>query len=268
MKILVIGSEGFIGKHLMEQGRAIGYEMFGMDICGNPQFRKNVADVTSRDVSGLDRVIDSAGVLGTAETFAAPEHAVHVNVLGAITVLNACRREGVPMTYITLGNDWLNPYSITKNCAADFVRMFHTAYGLPTQVAVAYNLFGPYQKWTPVRKIVPDFMVKMLRDEPVDLFFGGLKMVDLVYAPDVAKALLMNMDTGMAHYGTGASMSVQNVLAACALALDLNPKINSLGPRPGETGEAAIAPYPIANITPIDEAMRVTADWYRKAVHG
>lgn len=255
----------------MEQGRALGHTMIGCDVAyadpckeeGKPQLFFPARSLQWEHLKGVDRVIHSAGQLGTAETFTNPTRAVHENIVETLLVLEKCIEVGLPITYITLGNNWYNPYSITKNCAADFVRMYGQVHDLRTQVAVTYNVFGPYQKWKPVRKIVPEFMTRLLSGKPVELFFGGHTQVDMVYAPDVARAILENEDSGTHYYGSGVARSVKSVAEYCAHALKLRCSFIILGARQGETGPAAIASEPLRNQTPYPEAMKITADWYR-----
>lgn len=259
MRILVTGSEGFLGRHLMEQGRAWGYTMTGCDIMGTPDKLQSAKDV---DVKGFDRVIHAAGLLGTSELISCPQTAVQANVLETLAILANCLHANVPFTYITLGNNWLNPYSITKNCAADMVRMYREVLGAHTQVAICYNLFGPYQKWAPVRKIVPEFMTRIIAGLPVQLNDSGLQHVDMVYAPDVAREILRHTDAVDYHCGSGVARTVAQVAGDCAMALGAKLRTESLPPRKGETGPAAIAPHGLDYATDYTVAMKVTADWY------
>lgn len=265
MRILVIGSEGFIGRHLMEQGCAIGHEMIGLDVAGAPDIRLNASSVDCEllRVWAIKRVIDCAGVLGTQETFEQPALAVGVNVLATLSLLKTCLTSLVPFTYLTLGNNWLNPYSITKNCAAEFVRMFNVVHGLPTQVAVCYNVFGPFQKWKPVRKIVPEFMTRLIDGKHIELFDCGEQLVDMVYAPDLARAVIGSVGVGVEYYGSGVPRRVKEVAADCAAALGKPLNFVNLGKRPGETGPAAIAPEGLPNQTPYEDALNTTARWYQ-----
>ena len=261
MKIICTGSEGFIGSHIMEQGRLLGYEMVGCDIVGIPNVKCPAHQV---GLIGSDRVIHAAGILGTKELLDAPVGAVDFNITETVQLLDNCRKNEVPLTYITLGNTWLNPYSITKNCAAEFVRMYHAVHGLPTQVATTYNVFGPHQKWKPVRKIVPEFMTRLLAGLPVQINGVGDQWVDMVYAPDVARAILLDTGTGDAQYGSGVGRYVMDVAKDCAKALGVEFKAEHLPPRQGETGPAAVAEYARPHQMPYEEALKHTADWYRE----
>lgn len=263
MKIIVIGSVGFIGSHIMDVGKQLGHSMVGFDLSRKSDFPINAANIRPQDIEGYDCVIHAAGVLGTRETMDNPLRAIQGNVCDLIPVLESCRQASVPITYVTLGNNWLNPYSISKNCAADFVNMYRVAHMCQTQTAIVYNVFGPRQKWEPVRKIVPEFMRRIIKGEPIELYDGGNQPVDLVYAPDLALDLIKKAgQTGPHHYGTGKRITVKEAAQLCSNALGMKWDFVSLPPRIGETNHSSVSPYSMPHITPMDEAMKVTADWY------
>lgn len=266
MNTLVTGANGFLGSHLIEQGQLMGHAMLGLDGHGECNFQQDASRLLGSDLilANIERVIHCAGTLGTQETIDYPEACVENNVLATLKVLKACRIAGAEMTYITLGNQCLNPYTITKNCAAGFVRMFAAVHGLRAQVVVLYNLFGPRQKWEPVRKIVPEFMTRLIAGKPVQLFNSGKSLVDMTYVVDAARAILGDEEEGDRYHGSAAAVTVESVARACAVVLGVEYKAELLGARPGETGAAAIAPHPIAQQTPFGEALRITAEWYRK----
>lgn len=213
-----------------------------------------------------------AGALGTAETFDSLEDTVRTSVLGTVAVLKAALAVSTPVTYVTLGNDWLNPYTITKNAAALLCDMFRSQYGLPTQVVVTYNLYGPYQKATPVRKIIPEIMNRLLTGEPVEVHGDGDQIVDLVYAPDFALELLGDETTGTVHIGTDVPHRVLDVVELCARALG-NPRyeIRHVAVRRGEPPHSvSLAPHGYRHIqaTPLDAGLAATASWYRDQLPG
>jgi UDP-glucose 4-epimerase len=266
MKILVLGGEGFLGRHVAQVASELGHDVTSYDLAGFPPV--DVLAMTPDMVNGFDRIFHLAGRLGTHETFADPQGTVRTNILGTLNVLQCALKHRIPLTYVTLGNDWLNPYTITKNAASRFCAMYHQYYGLPVQVAVTYNCFGPGQKCFPVRKIIPQFMYCLLKRQPVDLNAGGRQVVDLVYAPDLARALLENDRPGTRHYGTAEPITVKKTALLCAEALGIsNPDIRDTPPRPGEPLESrSLAPYPMNIRTPLSESLRLTAEWYRRNI--
>ncbi|MDQ3812764.1 MAG: NAD-dependent epimerase/dehydratase family protein, partial [Armatimonadota bacterium] len=227
-RLLILGGCGFLGQHLREQAKARGLTVHTMDIAGG-DIPRDILDINAEDVRGYDRVYHLAGKLGTAETFEDPVTTVKVNVIGTMKVLQAAHVAAVPVTYVTLANQWLNPYSISKNAAAQFCAMYREYYGLPVQIAVTYNVFGKFQAWQPVRKIVPEFLIRLLEGRPIELFGGGQQFVDLVYAPDLARALLDNEQPGVQHFGSGRSLTVRDTALLCARSLGITaPQLKEL----------------------------------------
>ena len=82
MKILVTGGAGFIGSHIVDRMLSEGHEVTVLDLweseemkshSDNPDFQFVLGNVLDDDlidglVSGKDRVIHMAAVLGTSET--------------------------------------------------------------------------------------------------------------------------------------------------------------------------------------------------------
>lgn len=238
-------------------------EVFGADKAGSPDGIKDVFNLNAWEVQGFDWVYNLTGILGTGETFDDIQEAIEANILNAVHVADCCRMAGVALKYVTLGNNWLNPYSITKNCAAQFCRMYAKEYRLPVQVAVTYNCFGSGQKSAPVRKIIPEFMTRLIRGQPLEIFGDGSQIVDMVYAPDFARAILTNNQTGTLFYGTSAPLTVLDVALKCRELFNSYTPITFLPMRRGETGDGVISPYPMPEITDLDLALKLTADWYK-----
>lgn len=265
MRVAVIGGNGFIGSHVAMRFRAHKADVVVLDVAGRHGPYLDYRFIEAKDLAGFDRVIHCGGVLGTSELIGDEEHAVDVNIVGTLRVLRAALESNVHLTYITLGNDWLNTYSITKNASAAFCRMFHEEHGAKVQIAVTYNVYGPGQKYRPVHKIVPEFMVRLLRHQTVTLYNGGENVVDMVFVTDLAEAIASNDALGTVHYGSGVPLKVREVYGLCAEAVGTSTEVVSVPRRKGESGEAAISPYAMsANLMPIKEGLSATADYYRQ----
>jgi UDP-glucose 4-epimerase len=270
-RLAILGGAGFIGRHLAVAARATGAEVVVFDravSAGEEGMRRiEVEDLRPADVSGFDRIYHLAGALGTAETFDSLEETLRTNVLGTVAVLRAALAVSTPVTYVTLGNDWLNPYTISKNAAARLCEMFRSEHGLPTQVVVTYNLYGPFQKAVPVRKIVPAILNRLLCGEPVEVHGDGDQIVDLVYAPDFARELLADDASGSIHIGTGVPRRVVDVVGLCAQALGIaRYEVRHVRARRGEPPHSvSLAPHGYRHIqgTPLEDGLAATARWYR-----
>lgn len=116
MKVLVTGSNGFIGKavckSLEDKGHSIIHYDLPSDVCDRSRVMYECAQA--------EGVINLAGVLGTAEMFGSEHSAAEANILGAINLMDACKSFDIPMVQIATGHEGQpNPYAITKKCASD-----------------------------------------------------------------------------------------------------------------------------------------------------
>ena len=214
MRVLVTGINGFIGSHIAEHltalnrtaaaaGEPAPYEIVGLDKQGPAfAFDADYTDVRgdTRDrslvrklVSEADRVIHMAGILGTSETMDFLEETAGSNVMGSLNVFEAARDEGKRCVYITVGNDWLNPYSVTKHTAANLAQMINSWQDGKIVVVRGLNAYGPRQKAYPVRKVFPVFALSALKGLPLRVHDRGNMIIDLVHVRDLARGLVSAM---------------------------------------------------------------------------
>lgn len=218
MKILVTGASGFIASHVIDHLHSLGHNVIfldrksplGLDQCDVPFNFQGMdqyvvgdlqdAGVVSEAIAYSDGVLHVAGVLGTSETIDNPLPAVQTNILGGLNVLQGIKQHKKRGVYITVGNYWMeNTYSITKTTMERFVYMFNNEHGTEVAVVRALNAYGPRQKSKPVRKIMPNFILPALRNEPITIYGDGSQVMDMVPVEFVAEVMVkaLLVDHGM-----------------------------------------------------------------------
>ena len=240
MRVLVTGSQGFLGSHLTRVLTERGHSVVLFDL---PSDVRDPYSVKHR-VSGCDHVIHLAGVLGTAELFADPHKAVDVNVHGTLNVLRACAEHGAGYAGITMPRVWSNPYQATKGCAADLASAWHLHEGVPVSHVRAFNAYGRGQKTGPVQKIIPTFASRAWRGEPLPVWGDGTQQADLVWAGDVARMLMDAMAFGSDEVfdaGTGAGTSVLEIAEQVIARTGSTAGVTFLPMRKGEHAAKVVA---------------------------
>lgn len=195
MKILVTGSAGFIGTHLVQELKNRGHEVEEFDL-------EQGKDITERHsvslaVKGKDFVFHLAGLLGTHELVDNTAEAVKVNILGTVNILDACKRHKVKLIEISKPNVWLNTYSITKECSEKFTEMYRKEHGLEAAVVKWFNVYGTGQKIMEevgYKKAFPTWIVNGIKGEDIEIYGNGKQTVDLVHTKDTIDATICVMD--------------------------------------------------------------------------
>ena len=192
MKVLVTGSSGFIGSHVVTRLNAAGYEVDGFDHRGRGTILGDIRDMTavSDAMSHVDAFVHLAGLLGTQEHVQEPGPLMETNITGGLNVLQSAARFKVPGVCIGVGNHFMdNPYSISKSTVERLVSMFNTERGTMINIIRAMNAYGPgqvpAQPYGPsrVRKIAPSFICRALRGDPIEVYDSQGKLVRKIGKP-------------------------------------------------------------------------------------
>lgn len=234
--VAVTGGAGFLGQYTVRELQKRGYEATALDI--QDGWDSQNAAVVMDALQGQDAVIHLAGVLGTEELYGIPQQAVTTNVLGAVNVLEACKRYGIPYVATDLPDIWKNIYQATKACAREIALSYHMHQGLPVTIVRPYNAYGPGQKVHGVQKLVPTFAHNAWRGLPLPVWGDGQQVVDLVWAGDIAKVLVDALTVGghgeTIEAGTGKAMTVQEVAQSVLALTGSDSPIQYLPMRKGE----------------------------------
>jgi UDP-glucose 4-epimerase len=275
--VLVTGGNGFIGRYVVEELLARGYEVHVLDT----RSRVTEGDATlvfgdirdattvNEAVAHADGVVHLAGVLGTQETIQNPRPAAETNILGALNLLEAVAHYRTPMVNIAVGNWWMNnTYSITKSTVERFVTMMNKNRGTAVTTVRALNAYGPRQGAahpfgpSKIRKIMPSFICRALSGQPIEIYGDGTQIMDMVYVSDVAKTLVSALEwtatngpyEGVLEAGSGVPTTVNDIAAAVVSEVEkvtgVKVGVTHLPMRPGEDANSIVLGDP-ATLEPI-----------------
>lgn len=271
-RVLVTGSNGFIGQWVVDALKTRGIEPIPFD---RPRSVLDRDDLHSA-MAAVDGVINLAGMLGTPEIFGAEYEAACVNVLGAINVFDMAAIDNIPVVQIGTGHKGQpNPYAITKAAAEDIGLC--RAHYLQEKIIVvrAFHVYGEGQKPPPphgtaaVRKIIPSFVCRALTNMAIEITGDGSQLIDLVYVEDVSNVLvdaLFAARGSTLQAGTGKAISVLQAAHDVRAWTASQSGIVHTGPRLGEpAGAVVVADDPLcSNAWP--HRLTETVDWYRRAL--
>ncbi|MBZ5559450.1 MAG: NAD-dependent epimerase/dehydratase family protein [Acidobacteriia bacterium] len=211
MKVLVTGGSGFIGSHVVDRLRARGIEVRVFDMV-LPTYRKDVEfyqgslldfDAFRMSLTGIDVVYHLAAVADVNDVVAEPAYAEAINVRGTFNVLEAVRRTPNVKRVIYGSTTWVysetleqavdeqtpllaphHLYTATKMASEYYCRSYATMYGLKYTI-LRYGIpYGPRARYGAV---VPIFVTKALRGEPLTIAGDGLQFRKFVYVEDLAE---------------------------------------------------------------------------------
>jgi dTDP-glucose 4,6-dehydratase len=218
MRILITGAAGFLGSHLCDRFLAEGHEVIGMDnfitgsadniehLWGRDGFLFIKQDVTEYiHVPGpLDGVLHFASPASPIDYLELPIQTLKVGSLGAHKTLGLAREKkaryllastsevyGDPQVHPQPETYWghVNPvgprgvYDEAKRFAEAMVMAYHRFHGIDTRIVRIFNTYGPRMRPNDGR-VVSNFIVQALRNEPLTVYGDGSQTRSFCYATD------------------------------------------------------------------------------------
>lgn len=199
-KILVTGSCGFIGSHLVEKlsknfkvKALVYYNSFNET--GNLKFLKSFKNIEIekgdiRDYSllydltkDIDCIINLAALITIPYSFKAVDSYIETNVKGVKNILEITKVRKIKHTiimstsevygsaqYIPMDeNHPLNaqsPYAATKIAQDQLTLSFHKVFDLPLTIVRPFNIYGPRQS---LRSVIPQIIMQSIKSNKIKL---------------------------------------------------------------------------------------------------
>jgi NAD dependent epimerase/dehydratase len=246
-KILVTGSEGFIGSHLVECLVTQGYDIKAFvlynsfnnhgwleelpdKVKGNFEiFMGDIRNIDSIKLSmqSCDTVLNLAALIGIPYSYISPSSYIDTNLNGTNNLLEVAKDQGVKKFIHTSTSEVYgsaqyipidekhplvgqSPYSASKIGADQLALSYHFSFGLPVSVLRPFNTFGPRQS---ARAIIPT-IISQIASKKKTIRLGSLKPTrDYTYVEDVAYGFIKSMNSKknigeITNLGTGFEISM------------------------------------------------------------
>lgn len=223
-KVLVTGSEGFIGSHLTERLVELGAEVtalvqynsfnnWGWIDTFDKNIKSNINVVTGdiREYDGMKRIIKGhdvvfhlAALIAIPYSYLSPMAYVRTNIEGTTNVLEACREYDVQKIIHTSTSETYgtalyvpmdekhpmqgqSPYSASKIGADKIAESFYKSFNMPIATIRPFNTYGPRQS---ARAVIPTIISQILSGKN-EIKLGSLTPTrDFNYVKDTAEAFI------------------------------------------------------------------------------
>ena len=246
--VLVTGSNGFIGKHLVSKLLDNGYEVIAVTRDPNsfplgslPAFCNiNDYESISEAISRSDFVFHFAGITGVLKCEENYYKTIDTNILGTINVLEASKHHNKPVVYAGVGNiDDNSMYTISKAVSERFVLMYNAEHNTNFFPFRIFNVYGPNQDQN-TGKLIINTIHKALNNEPITIYGDGKQVMDFIYVKDVISIMsfaienIENIENKIYDIGTSEAASIIGVVKLILKLTDSNSKINFESKRMGD----------------------------------
>jgi UDP-glucose 4-epimerase len=296
VKALVTGGAGFIGSHVVDRLLATGHEPRIVDLLPSPWHEEGAVETVIGDladpasvraaVAGCDAIFHLAAMADVNEVVVEPVRTDAVNVRGTLNLLEAARAEGAgrliyASTIWAYGNapgpephDEDTPivlpphlYTATKLAGEMYCKAYTTLYGVETTVLRFGIPYGPRAR---PAAVIPAFIGKARRGEPLTIAGSGSQTRQFVYVEDLAEgtvAALAPVAAGRTYNLVGDELVSVRQIADTVRELVADVPILHGEERPADlvfgraSGERAAVELDWRPATPFDEGVRRYVEW-------
>lgn len=212
-KILVTGSSGFIGSHLVEEFAALGISVIGIDRMPSTfetaidGFEEHIGDIGDEYlirelVSKVDLVLHIAAKPSVPDSWETPGISLNENIVKTSIVVDACNKASVPVYIASSSSIYgiegtainpyrpISPYGVSKAAMEMLINAYQTQRSLNGGILRFFNVFGPRHRINVSNPpVIAKIMECLRKDEPFLLQGSGEQSRDFTYVKDLTKAV-------------------------------------------------------------------------------
>ena len=265
LSVLVTGSSGFIGTHVVRHLCNAGHRVIGYDLIPPEDRFPDGSIYLCGDIrtdrlphESIDAVVHLAALAGVRPSMDRPFDYLSTNVTGTLRLLEHCRIHGIPHFIFASSSsvygpdtplpaeesatpDPCSPYAVTKLQAEQWGRLYSRLHGLRFLALRFFSVWGPGQR--------PDLALEAFRrriidGRPVIIHGDGSQRRDLTHVEDVSRAVELALrwpgpGSAVLNIGTGKNHSVMDMLDAAARAPA--PRVEHLPAHPADVPQTLAA---------------------------
>lgn len=258
-KVLVTGSDGFIGSHLTEELVRQGYEVkafvyynsfntwgwldtFPKEIMEHVEiFQGDIRDPhgVKEAMKGCGAVFHLAALIAIPFSYHSPDTYVDTNIKGTLNVLQAARDLETGRVLVTSTSEVYgtaqyvpidekhpyqgqSPYSATKIGADRLAESFYRSFQMPVTIVRPFNTYGPRQS---ARAVIPTIITQLLSGKE-KIKLGALTPTrDFNYVKDTVQGFIEIYKSGRT-IGEEINIATQHEIPIGELAEELISQIN------------------------------------------
>lgn len=260
MKALVTGGAGFIGSHVVDKLRDKGIEVRVYDMT-MPNFRQDIEyyqgslldfEALRMSLDKVDVIFHLAAVADVKDVYEEPHYSEAINTRGTINVLEAARRSQVKRV-IYASTTWVysdcpeeivdettplppptHLYTATKLASEYYCLAYSRLYDVGTTI-LRYGI--PYGPRARAGAVIPIFVAKALKGEPLTIAGEGAQFRQFIYVEDLAEGnvlALKSIAKNKIYNLDGREKITIKQVAETAQKLIGSGKIEKMPARPGD----------------------------------
>ncbi len=270
MKILVTGSTGFIGSHLVDKLLERGYDVVGID-CFTDYYsreikKENISNALNHknfelieenilemeEYPEVDYVFHLAAQAGVRASWGKSFEIYTRNNIEAIQRLLEFYKEHKLKKFIYASSSSIygdaalpmneggtpkpiSPYGVTKLAGENLCYLYWKNYGVPTISLRYFTVYGPRQR---PDMAIYKFVSAMLNDEEITVYGNGTQTRDFTFVDDVVDATLLaakrNMVGEVFNVGGGSRISVNELIGIMEYILGKKAKVQYVEKQKGD----------------------------------
>lgn len=228
MKILIVGSKGFIGSYLCAYFKQRGDRIIECDVVvdynNKDYYQVDASNSDYREViesNSFDICVNCSGAASVQDSFVHNFRDFTLNVSNLYKLLNSIKEIQPALKFINLssaavyGNpiklpitestyiNPISPYGLHKKQAEEICHEFYKFYNIPTISLRIFSAYGEGLK----KQLFWDLFQKSQHSKKIDLYGTGNETRDFIHVHDIARAMVFIIDN---YPFLGRSINVAN----------------------------------------------------------